>query len=96
MAPLEPLRLAWVAANRETLSGESIGTNECLTVEQALRAITIDAAWILRLENQVGSIRSGKKADFTVLDADPFEGGADGLKDIGVVATVFEGRVQPV
>ncbi|HQZ85494.1 MAG TPA: amidohydrolase [Actinomycetota bacterium] len=96
MAPLEPLRLAWVAANRETLSGESIGTNECLTVEQALRAITIDAAWILRLENQVGSIRSGKKADFTVLDADPFEGGADGLKDIGVVATVFEGRAQPV
>jgi hypothetical protein len=97
MAPLEPLRLAWVAANRETLSGESIGTNECLTVEQALRAITIDAAWILRLENEVGSIRSGKKADFTVLDADPFgrrrrrvEGhrrGGDGLRGASAAGT---------
>jgi predicted amidohydrolase YtcJ len=96
MAPLEPLRLAWVAANRKTLSGEAIGVNECLTVEQALRAITIDAAWILRLENEIGSIRSGKKADFTVLDTDPFESDADALKDIGVVATVFEGRVQPI
>ncbi len=92
MAPLEPLRLAWAAASRRTVDGTVIGASEALTLDQALRAITTDAAWILRWENEIGSIRTGKKADFTVLADDPYAVGIDGLADLRVLGTVFEGR----
>jgi predicted amidohydrolase YtcJ len=91
MAPPEPLLLAWCAATRKTFSGEVMAPKERLTLHQALRGITIDAAWALRLEHEIGSIVAGKRADFCVLDSDPYELGADSLKDVCVVGTVFEG-----
>jgi predicted amidohydrolase YtcJ len=96
MAPLEPLRLAWAAATRQTTSGQVIGANECLSLDAALRAITIDAAWVLRLEDQIGTIRAGKRADFVVLESDPYEVGAEGLPDIKVWGTVFAGVPAPI
>jgi predicted amidohydrolase YtcJ len=54
------------------------------------------AAYQLRMDNEVGSISAGKWADFAVLDEDPFVVGADGLRDIGVQATVLGGRHFPV
>lgn len=95
MAPLEPLRLAWIAANRRTIAGTELAPAERLNLDQALRAVTIGAAWILGLEDEVGSIRAGKKADFTVLEKDPYEVGVEGLADIPVWGTVFEGRPAP-
>lgn len=92
MAPPEPLLLAWCAATRRTISGQVMAPNERLTLEQALRGVTIDAAWALRLEHEVGSIAAGKRADFCVLEDDPFEAGADALKDLRIAGTVFEGR----
>lgn len=92
MAPPEPLLLAWCAATRRTLSGQVMAPDERLTLMQALRAITIDAAWALRLEHEIGSIAAGKRADFCVLHDDPFEAGAEGLKDLRIAGTVFEGR----
>ena len=62
-----------------------------MTVEQAIRAITIDAAWQLSLEDKIGSIVEGKLADFVILEASPYEVGADKLKDIKVVATIMDG-----
>ena len=73
-----------------------VAPEERLTVEEALRAVTIDAAYMLGLDHEVGSLRAGKKADFVVLDDDPFAVGADGLRDLDVLATVFEGKVFPV
>jgi predicted amidohydrolase YtcJ len=67
-----------------------------LTVEQAMRAITTDAAYILGMEHEIGSIRAGKKADFTVLAADPFEVAPMELKDIPIWGTVFEGVPAPL
>jgi predicted amidohydrolase YtcJ len=92
MAPPEPLLLAWCAATRKTLSGKVMSPAERLTLTQALRGVTIDAAWALRMEHEVGSIVAGKLADFCVLEDDPYELGADGLKDIRVAGTVFEGQ----
>lgn len=92
MAPPEPLLLAWCAATRRTFSGQVMAPSERLSLEQALRGITIDAAWALRLEHEVGSIAAGKRADFCVLEDDPFEAGADALKDLRIAGTVFEGR----
>lgn len=96
MAPLDPLRVAWAAVNRQTLSGDVIGPSQRLTVEQALRAVTVDAAWILRMENDIGSIRTGKRADFTVLDADPFEVDPTELDAVRPVATVLGGVPYPI
>jgi predicted amidohydrolase YtcJ len=92
MAPAEPLFLAWCAATRETMSGRVLAPSERLTLDQAIRAITIDAAYILQMEDQIGSIEAGKRADFAVLDKDPYAVGVDGLRKIKVWGTVFEGR----
>jgi predicted amidohydrolase YtcJ len=92
MAPTEPLLLAWCAATRRTREGRVVSPSECLTMEQALRGVTIDAAWALRIEHEVGSIAAGKRADFCVLADDPFELGPDRLKDVRVAGTVFEGQ----
>ena len=66
---------------------------ERISVDEALRAITIDAAFALGLEQEIGSIVAGKRADFTVLEKNPLKVGVKRLRDIPVWGTVFEGRV---
>ena len=61
----------------------------------ALKAITIDAAWILGLEDSIGSIRAGKAADFTVLAADPLTAPLEHLRSIEVIGTVYGGTAHP-
>ena len=95
MAPAEPLFLAWAAASRETMSGKVFAPNERLTLDQAIRAVTIDAAYMIRMDATLGSIEAGKLADFAVLDKDPYEVGVEGLRNIEVWGTVFEGQVHP-
>jgi predicted amidohydrolase YtcJ len=96
MAPSQPLFLVWSAVNRTTMSGRVAAPEQRLTVEQALRAVTIDAAQSLRLEGEIGSIAPGKFANFTILEDDPFTVDPATIKDIGVWGTVFEGVVYPV
>ncbi len=91
LAPARPLNSVWVAVNRIAESGAVLGENERISVEQAMRAITIDAAYVLGQEARIGSIRAGKSADFTVLDDDPYEVAPETLRDIRIHATVFEG-----
>ena len=91
MAPIDPLYLAWVASNRITLEGNVKAPEERISLDKALRAITIEAAQVIGLDDQVGSIASGKKADFVVLDRDPRDGGASKLRDVEVKGVVFEG-----
>ena len=95
MAPAEPLFLAWTAASRETMAGKVFAPSERLTLDQAIRAITIDAAYMIGMENELGSIEAGKLADFAILDKDPYEVGVKGLRAIKVWGTVFEGMVHP-
>ncbi len=96
MAPAEPLNSAWVAVNRVDHGGRVLGRAERLTVEQALAAITINAAKVLGRADELGSIRAGKRADFTVLGDDPLAVDPMGLKDLEIVATVFEGVPHPI
>lgn len=96
VTPLGPLHVAWCAANRQTASGRVLGPDERISVEQALHAVTMGAAYQLRMDDEIGSITPGKRADLVVLDADPHEVGAAGLRDIDVAATVLGGVHQPV
>jgi predicted amidohydrolase YtcJ len=96
MAPALPLNSAWVAANRISETGQVMGAEERLTLDQAMRAITVDAAYILGLEHEIGTIRAGKKADFTILEQDPYEVGAENLREIPIWGTVFEGQPFPI
>lgn len=96
MAPLQPLVLVDAAVNRTTINGNQNAQNDALTLHQALRAVTIDAAWMMRKEDEIGSIRAGKIADFTVLEQDPYAVDPASIKDIAIWGTVFEGKVYPI
>lgn len=92
MAPAQPLNNAWVAANRLTESGALMGPNERASLDAAIRAITTNAAYVLGLEDEIGSLRWGKRADFTILEADPYTVDVESLRDIPIWGTVFEGH----
>ncbi|HIF9381098.1 TPA: amidohydrolase [Photobacterium damselae] len=96
MAPSQPLYLMWSAVNRTTFSGRVAGPDQRISAEQALKAVTIDAAYSLQLENQVGSIEPGKLANFTILDENPLTIDPAKIKDIKIWGTVLEGRIQPI
>ena len=93
VTPLGPLFTAWCAVNRRTASGRILGPAERIPVEAAIRAITLGAAYTLRLDHEVGSIECGKRADFTVLEDDPLAVDPAALKDARVWGTVQSGRV---
>lgn len=93
VTPLGPLFTAWCAVNRKTVSDRVQGEYEKISVEQALHAITLGAAYTLKLDGEVGSIEVGKHADFAVLEDDPTEIGEDKLRDVRVWGTVQGGRV---
>ena len=72
-----------------------LGPNERIEVRDALHAITLGAAFTLHLDHLVGSIESGKFADFAVLEDDPNDVPAETLKDIPVWGTVVDGIPRP-
>jgi predicted amidohydrolase YtcJ len=93
VTPLGPLFTAWCAVNRLTASGRVLGTEERISVTDALRTITLGAAYTLGLDGEVGSIETGKAADFAVLEDDPTEIGGDRLGDVRIWGTVQGGRI---
>jgi predicted amidohydrolase YtcJ len=95
VTPLGPLFTAWCAVNRRTASGRTLGAHEQISVADALRTITLGAAYTLKLDAEIGSIETGKRADFCVLEADPTQAGPEGLKDVPVWGTVQGGRIFP-
>jgi len=96
MAPADPLFLMWCGVNRITTSGRVAGENQRVSREGALKAVTIEAAYSLKMENELGSIVSGKLANFTILDNNPVTCEPMKIRDIGVWGTMNEGRVLPV
>lgn len=92
---LGPLFTAWCAVNRLTASGQVLGEAERLSVEDALYAITLGAAFTLKLDHEIGSIETGKRADFSILEDDPLAVDRIRLKDIPIWGTVVGGRIFP-
>lgn len=96
MGRSDPIGMMSCAVNRITNQGRVAGPEQRITAEQALRAVTIDAAQSWRKEHELGSIEAGKIANFTVVDADPLTVDSLDLDAISIRGTVFEGRWFPV
>lgn len=96
MAPGQPLLLMWSGVNRVTNDGNLRGPEQRVSRMGALKAVTLEAAYSLQMEKDVGSIVPGKLANFTILAENPTTSDPMKIKDIRVWGTVHEGRVLPV
>lgn len=72
------------------MEGRPIGDDQALTVEEAVRAHTIDAAFSIRAEDRLGSIEAGKLADLVVIDGDPFSA-PDAIGEMEIWMTMLAG-----
>ena len=73
VTPMLPLQVVWSQVNRITTGGEVLGEHQRVSPVEALRAVTIDAAWQVFLDKDIGSLESGKLADMVVLSGSPLE-----------------------
>ena len=87
-----------VNAKNEEVQALAVQNGKIVAVgtKDAMKMITINAAYTLGVEDKVGSIEAGKFADFAVLNADPQTIPSIKIKDVGVVATILGGKVIPV
>ena len=91
VVPMDIGRLLWSATTRQTRSGAVLGEEQRVDIWQALRSVTIDAAWQSFEEQRLGSLEVGKQADLVQLDRDPTEG-AEALLAFKVERTWIGGR----
>ncbi len=91
VTPNEPLRNMAVAETRRSRKGTVLATGTPATRADTLRAHTVNAAWQLFSEHEVGSLATGKYADFAVLDRDPRTVDPDDLAEARVITTVVDG-----
>lgn len=94
LVPLSPLLHVGTAVTRLGYEGKLHGPGEAISVERAMRAVTIDAAYTLEKEKEYGSLEIGKVADFTILEDSPFDVAPEKIKDIKVWGTVLGGKKQ--
>jgi predicted amidohydrolase YtcJ len=91
--PLNPLRLVQTAVTRRCMvDGSVIGPDLAVTVDQALRGITVHAARQIGLGAMIGTLEPGKAADLTILDSDPYSTDPEKLQDIKVSETWVGGE----
>lgn len=91
---IEPdmLETIWCSTNRLTKGGIKLDA-EAIPVKEALKAVTINAAYQYFEEQEKGSIVPGKRADFVILDRNPLTVPAGELKNIRVLQTIKDGEI---
>lgn len=92
MYPAEPFKLMRTAVTRKTRNGEVIGKAQTISIDDAIKAVTINPAWQLFMENKVGSLEVGKLADLAVLSDNPMKTEPDRLDRIRIIETYRSGR----
>jgi predicted amidohydrolase YtcJ len=90
--PFSPMMAIQSMVTRKDFAGRVWGENQCISVEDALRVCTVNAAYASFEEGLKGSIEVGKLADFVILERDPHEVDPDEIKGIRTVRTVAGGR----
>jgi predicted amidohydrolase YtcJ len=91
VTPISQLHTMWCMVNRVTPSGRILGEHERIGAYDAMYAVTIDAAYQLHLDHEIGSIEVGKLADFTELEDNPLTVDPMAIKDIRIWGTVLGG-----
>ena len=91
--PLDSLRDLGTAVSRKTWTGKTVGADQAITVEEAIRMFTINAAYNAFEEKIKGSIEPGKVADFAVLEQSPYEVEPARIKDIPIDMTIVDGKI---
>ena len=91
VTPLGSLHTMWCAVNRITPKGRVLGEVEKISAYEALRAVTVSAAYQMHLDHEIGSLEAGKKADFAVLEENPLTVEPMTIRDIKVWGTVLAG-----
>jgi len=92
-SPISPLGMVQTAVTRSTADGGTLNLPEHVSVEQALRAVTIDAAWQTHTDDVLGSLTPGKYADLVVLSGDPRSVDPCAIGEITVHETRLAGTV---
>jgi predicted amidohydrolase YtcJ len=93
VASLRPLESIANAILRRTRAGRAIGPDQALTLEEAIRAHTLDAAHSIHMEDRIGSLEPGKLADITIVDGDLASTPPEQLAELPIWMTVIDGRV---
>lgn len=91
VVPMQPMLMLWSTVNRLSSSGAPIGPEQRIEPMQAIRAVTIDAAWQVFQDDNRGSLELGKWADLVILSGDPLRDPM-AIRDIEVLETVVGGR----
>ncbi len=92
VVPMEPMRVVWAAVNRLSSCGRVIGEAQRISVVEALKGVTLYAAYQSFEEDLKGTIEPGKLADLVVLDRNPLDVPPLDLDDIEVLRTIVGGR----
>ena len=93
MAPASPLVLMHAAVNRINYANKVAGPNQRISALNALKGVTLNAAYTINLEEDYGSVTVGKYANFTVLSDNPLTINPLKIKDIKVKGIIVEGKV---
>lgn len=92
--PRSAMFTLWQSLVRQAgLTGECIGDAQHITREEAIRIFTINGAYALGMEDEIGSLEVGKRADLVVLSKDLINCTVDEIRDIEVRLTVRDGTV---
>ena len=91
--PLDSLRDLGTCVSRRTWTGTTVGADQAITVDEAIRMFTINAAYNAFEEKIKGSIEPGKLADFAVLAENPHDVEPERIKDIPVDMTIVDGAI---
>lgn len=92
VVPPDMMRLVWAGVMRETRSGETLGEAERISPVDALKAVTINAAYQYFEEDTKGSLEVGKLADLVILSENPTTADPKSIKDIRILATYKNGE----
>ncbi|MCP5186253.1 MAG: amidohydrolase [Pseudomonadales bacterium] len=90
VTPMLPLQAVWSQVFRQTYGGDVLGPEQRISVMEALRAVTIDAAWQVFQEDNRGSLEPGKYADLVVLSGNPLDDPM-AMRDLAVEQTIIGG-----
>ena len=93
VGPPNAMLMIDTAVNRRTRTGKPLGTEYAISLMDAFKAITVNAAYQCFDEVRKGSLEVGKYGDMVVLDRDPFETPCKELRNIQIMATIKEGEI---